>query len=73
MTVAAPDPIALQTYIDLWVVRHGQEWTPVTETMLIDNECVEGRMTRALAGANLLEQHYMADRMEFVAKIKQGV
>jgi hypothetical protein len=72
MSLYPPDPTPLQVYTDLWVVKHGQEWVPVTEEMLVDNEGIEGRMTRALARANLLEQHYLVDQMVFKAKIKEG-
>lgn len=71
--MATPDPVALQTYIDLWVVQHGQEWTTVTPEMLFDCDSFEGGMIRALSQANLLEQCYLNDRMEFRAKLKEGV
>lgn len=69
----SPDPVPLSTYVDLWIVRNGHDWVTVTEEMLIDDTGVLGQMTRALAKANLLEQHFMSDRMEFRAKIKEGV
>jgi len=68
-----PDPTPLRTYIDLWVVRNGQNWVDISEDMLIDAEGTIGRMTRALAKANLLDQHYMTETMTFKAKIKEGV
>lgn len=67
------DPVAIGTYVDLWVVRHGQDWVPITEEMLVDNETTDGRMVRALSRAGLLEQHFLSDRMEYRAKIKEGV
>jgi hypothetical protein len=41
--------------------------------MLIDKNSVLGEMTRVLSKADLLDYHYMSDRMVFVAKIKEGV
>ena len=67
-----PD-IPLRTYIDLWVVRNGEDWVDVTEEMLIDKNGTLGQMTRALARANMLEQHYMSETMTFRAKLKKGV
>lgn len=68
-----PDPVPLQTYVDLWIVRNGTGWVEVTEEMLIDQEDTLGRMTRALASADLLVQHYVVSKMMYVAKIKEGV
>lgn len=67
------DPVPLQTYVDLWVVRNGTGWVTVTEEMLIDQENTLGRMTRALASADMLDQHYVVSTMTYVAKIKEGV
>jgi hypothetical protein len=69
----APDPTPLSTFVDLWIVRNGHDWVPVTEDMLIDKNSVLGEMTRVLSKADLLDYHYMSDRMVFVAKIKEGV
>lgn len=63
----------LQTYIDLWVIRNGEDWVDLTEEMLIDQSDCLGHMTRVLARANMLEQHYMTETMTFKAKIKKGV
>lgn len=68
-----PDPVAISTYVDLWVVKHGHDWVPITEEMLVDSETPDGRMVRALARAGMLHQHYLSDRMEYRAKIKEGV
>ena len=68
-----PDPVPLQTYVDLWVIRNGTDWVEITEEMLIDQEDTLGRMTRALASADMLVQHYVVSKMMYVAKIKEGV
>jgi hypothetical protein len=68
-----PDPTPLSTYVDLWIVRNGHDWVTVTEEMLVDGDSVLNEMTRVLSKADLLDYHYMTDRMEFVAKIKEGV
>lgn len=68
-----PDPVPLQTYVDLWVIRNGTDWVEITEEMLIDQEDTLGRMTRALASADMLAQHYVVSKMMYVAKIKEGV
>ena len=68
-----PDPVPLQTYVDLWVIRNGTDWVEITEEMLIDQEDTLGRMTRALARADMLVQHYVVSKMMYVAKIKEGV
>lgn len=67
------DPVPLQTYVDLWVIRNGTDWVEITEEMLIDQEDTLGRMTRALASADMLVQHYVVSKMMYVAKIKEGV
>lgn len=67
------DPVDVATYVDLWVVKYGHDWVALTEEMLIDSETSEGRMVRTLARAGMLEQHYMSDRLEYRAKIKEGV
>jgi hypothetical protein len=54
-------------------VRNGHDWVTVTEEMLVDGDSVLNEMTRVLSKADLLDYHYMTDRMEFVAKIKEGV
>lgn len=69
----APDPVPLQTYVDLWIVRNGTDWVEITEQMLIDEEGTLGRMTRALAKANMLDQHYLVSTMQYKARIKEGV
>jgi hypothetical protein len=69
----SPDPVPLSTYVDLWIVRNGHDWVTVTEEMLIDGESVLAQLTRVLAKADLLDYHYMSDRMEYRAKIKEGV
>lgn len=72
MPVESPDA-PLQTYVDLWVARNGDDWVDLTEQMLIDQDDCLGHMTRVLARANLLEQHYLTETMTFKAKIKKGV
>lgn len=67
------DPVAVSTYVDLWVVKYGHDWVPITEDMLVDRETPDGRMVRALSRAGMLQQHYLSDRMEYRAKIKEGV
>ena len=64
------DPVPLQVYADLWLVQHGPGWADVTPEMLIDADSVEGRMTRALAAAGRLEQHFLQTDMVFKAKLK---
>ena len=67
------DTTPVQVYVDLWVVKYGQDWVDISEEMLIDKDSALGRMTRKLALENMLDQHYLTETMTYRAKIKQGV
>ena len=66
-------PVPPQVYADLWLVQHGPDWVSITEEMLIDADSVEGQMTRTLAAAGLLEQHYLTTEMVYKTRLKIGV